>query len=411
MVIKAALFTLLILFVYSIYVGTNNIFAGSIIVLGLIIFFVTITFVLLRFILLFRPQNRLYKYTFNSIREKIHSILIIILSLSFTILFFLIGFTLSNVVATNYGRQLKENLNYNYMLTVDNVEKVEKVLKQTNDTGMYTKLNMRNGMLLIDAKPKDKITLCGIEESDYYVKYNIMKGEDIFEGNRKHIVISDELAKSQKLDIGDMLSLECENSQFQYTIKGIYNSEHMNAGHILIDENELAADRQGIMYLAKITKTNVLKKLKGVQIVTINNVSSALEEGLQNILGIFKSMCGICIVLSCIFNINLVYTDTLEQRKNYTVMRAIGIGKRQLIKSVLMKMAITLILTIFLSIGNYCVMMYYAMRFMFNTKNPVTVEMLLVPSAMAILMIGLVFAVPIMEIKRMRDYNELRELV
>lgn len=105
---------------------------------------------------------------------------------------------MSSIVANSYGKELKSNINYNYMLTTDDEEKIDKVLKQTENTGMYTKLNMKSGIFYLDSKPKDKIMLCAIERDKYNVKYNIVKGEDIFEGDLNKIIVSDEFAKNKR---------------------------------------------------------------------------------------------------------------------------------------------------------------------------------------------------------------------
>lgn len=408
LILKAIIFTLIVLLMYSVYVGGDNIFAGSILVLCMITIFLGIIFILLKFMKAFAWTGKIYKYTVYSIQEQIHSTMIIILSMSFTILFFLIGFTLSNIVSTSYGKELKSNINYNYMLSTDDEEKIDKVLKQTNSTGTYTKLNMKSGIFYLNSKPKEEIMLCTIGKDKYNVKYNIVKGEDIFEGDLEKIVISDEFAKKQKININDTISVRCGELQLQYTVKGIYKSGGMNVNHVLLADTETSIKGYETMYLAKIVKSDVTKKLDGVHIVTLNNIANALEEELNKVLGIFKSMCGICIVLSVVFNINLVYLDLLEQKKNFTIMRGLAMSKKQLIKHLLIKMLIILGFTLLLSVGNYCTIIYYAMHFMFNASNTITIEMILIPAGVAILMIGLIFVIPLITIRNFNNYDELR---
>ena len=408
LIIEVTIFTLIVLLMYSVYVGENNIFAGSVLVLCMVVVFLSVVFILLKFMKAFCWIDKIYKYTIYNLEEHIHSTVIIILSMSFTILFFLIGFTMSSIVANSYGKELKSNINYNYMLTTDNEEKIDKVLKQTENTGMYTKLNMKSGIFYLDSKPKDKIMLCAVERDKYNVKYNIVKGEDIFEGDLNKIIVSDEFAKKQKIDINDKILIGDDKAKLLYTVKGIYRSGGMNVNHILLAEKETSVKEYGTMYLAKIVKSGIIEKLDGVQIVALNNIAGALEKELNNILGIFKSMCGICIILSLLFNINLVYIDLLEQKKNFTIMRGIAISKKQLRRHLFMKMLIILGFTLFLSVGNYCTLIYYAMRFMFNARNTITIEMILIPVGIAILMIGLVFVIPLITIKNFNNYDELR---
>lgn len=45
---------------------------------------------------------------------------------------------------------------------------------------------------------------------------------------------------------------------------------------------------------------------------------------------------------------------------------------------------------------------------MFNARNTITIEMILIPVGIAILMIGLVFVIPLITIKNFNNYDELR---
>lgn len=407
--IKGIIFTIVVLCVYAYYAGNSNLFAGSMIIFLLIIVFGTIAFLLIKAVTMIKTRNIIYRYTLNSIKERMYSTLIIVLSISFTILFLLAGFTLSNIIATSYENSLRTNLNYNYMLTTSDPQNVEKVLRQTEKTGFYTKLGIRYGTLFIHSEAQNKITLCGINRNQYYVKYNIIQGEDIFEGELKNVIISDELSKNEKIDIGDEIILKVGDTETAYTVKGIYNSEGMNESHILIDERQLNSEQQGFMYLAKITTDKVIENLKGVQIVDIYNIGNLLEESLQNVLKIFKSMCLICIILSFIFNINLVYIDMLEQNKDLVVMRAIGISKRQLQRHLFFKMFIIFILTIFLSVGNYVVVTYYAMNFMFDGRYLITLDILFIPCIITALMLGIIFLMPLNNIRKMNNFDHLHE--
>lgn len=409
--LKGILFTILALCIYAGYVGKNNLFAGSMIIFLLILFLGTVAFLIIKIITMVKIGDIFCRYTLNSIRERMYATLIVVLSISFTILFLLIGFTLSNIVAASYKNSLQTNLNYNYMLTTGNPENVENVLDQTDKTGFYTKLNMRYGTLITHTGISGKIILCGVGKNQYEVKYRIIKGDDIFGGQSDGVIVSEELSEHDNINVGNAISLQIGKTVLSCTVKGIYQSEGMNKNHILISEGEVDIAQQGVMYLAKIETDEVIENLKGVQVVNLYNTSNLLEESLQNVSKIFRSMCLICIVLSFVFNVNLTYIDILEQNKNFVVMRALGIRKKQLYKHLILKMCIIFILTIILSVGNYCIMISYAMKFMFNVKYSMPAHILLMPCLVTAVMLGMIFLIPLYKIRKMEHFDELHESV
>ena len=408
---KGILFTLFVLIIYSFYVGSDNILAGSIIILLLFMIFYAVVFVLLNIITGIKPGKGIYKYTIANIKENRNSTILIILSLSFTILFFLVGFSLGKIIADNYNLGLDNKIEYNYMLSTGNEEEIKRVLKQNAETGYYTKLNLYDGIIYGKDNEKNKVVLCGIEEEEYGIKYHSVEGTELFASGTEGILVSAELARSLNLNIGNKLVVEISECVAEYTIKGIYDSGGMNSNHILMPEHEVNADKKGFMYLARIDAVETLDMLENVQIVNIQNIGNALEDAMQDFFGIFRSICIICIVSSVIFNINLLYVDTLEKRKNHVIMRAIGLGKNNLYKSLLYQSVIVLILTLALSVGTFCLPIHFVMYMLFGVSNSISAGMMIVPILLALLLIVIIFMVPFNGIRKMYGYEELRELV
>lgn len=139
-VILSTLFTLLSLVLYSNYVGSPNIIGGSFIVIILIVVFFMIAFIRLSIIVLIRPKKVIKRYYIFNIKQKKSSIILTILSLSFTILFFLIGFTLSSTIGDSFNKAVQSKIQYNYMITASDLKNVESKLLQNDETGKYTKL-------------------------------------------------------------------------------------------------------------------------------------------------------------------------------------------------------------------------------------------------------------------------------
>lgn len=408
---KGILFTLFVLIIYSFYVGSDNILAGSIIILLLFMIFYATVFVLLNIITGIKPGKGIYIYTIANIKENRNSTILIILSLSFTVLFFLVGFNLGKIIADNYNLGLNNKIEYNYMLSTGNEEEIKSVLKQNEETGYYTKLNLYDGIIYGKDNEKNKVVLCGIEEEEYGIKYHLVEGMELFASGTEGILVSAELAQSLNLNIGNKLVVEISECVTEYTIKGIYDSGGMNSNHILMPEHEVNADKKGFMYLARIDAVETLDMLENVQIVNIQNIGNALEDAMQDFFGIFRSICIICIVSSVIFNINLLYVDTLEKRKNHVIMRAIGMGKNSLYKSLLYQSVIVLILTLALSVGTFCLPIHFMMYMLFGVSNSISAGMMTAPILLALLLIVIIFMMPFNGIRKMHGYEELRELV
>ena len=161
----------------------------------------------------------------------------------------------------------------------------------------------------------------------------------------------------------------------------------------------------------------VFNKLKYYLTEAVDNAYLArydqtkLRDAMQDFFGIFRSICIICIVSSVIFNINLLYVDTLEKRKNHVIMRAIGLGKNNLYKSLLYQSVIVLILTLALSVGTFCLPIHFVMYMLFGVSNSISAGMMIVPILLALLLIVIIFMVPFNGIRKMYGYEELRELV
>lgn len=409
--IKIFFLTIFFLTVYAKYVGNRKVMTGSILILIFLFLFLVLIYSFINLVLLFRSNNKLYRYTVCSIKEKKQSFLLLILSLSFTILFFLIGFTFSDFISKEYTRSLEQKLNYNYMLYSKKESTVEKLIKQTRKSGFFTKIKMKNGFMIIDENEQKNIILCGIDKNKYGVKYKIIEGTGVFEGNSKEVVISDTLSEKYKLKVGNSISLQFEQTKSNYKIKGIYDSGNMNTEHILIDNHNFFDKYNSTMYIANIVDENIVEALDDVMMINLTDIGSSLKEGLQSVLSIFKGICCICIVLSFIFNFNLIYIDMIGQEKNYTILQALGLSKNELLKKLLFEELIAFLLTMLVSMGTYFVLMIGVIKFAFKSDLTLSIEMLFVPCSIAILSICILYSIPIFHIKQMRGYERLRELV
>lgn len=410
-VLKGVCFTVFSLLLYAVYTGVNNLFSSSLIIMVLIgIFFILLTLII-KIVTAVKFGKVMNRYFMSHIKEKQSSFCLAILSLSFTIMFFLVGFHMGQMIAEGFSQGMGSKINYNHMLSTGQPESVEDLLQGTEDTGSYTKLNMNFGLLHLNGDSKEQVIVSGIEADKYYVKYAILEGMDVFEGSSEEVLISQELAKKYKLEISDTIEIKSETLEKTYKIKGIYESGGVNENHVLIQNTELEGESAGFMYVASINSTDIVSQLGGVHIVNLQNVSSALEKNLESFLNIFKSLCLICIITSIVFNINIVYMNYQADYKNFVIMRAIGLGKDALYKNVFAEALIMLVLTLLISLGSFLGLVNLALEFMFEAELTITLGTILTPIGIATLILIVIFLLPIRMIQRSTEFTELRELV
>lgn len=404
------LFTVVSLIIYAKYVGSSSIISGSSVMIALIVVFFIISFILISLLTLIKPRKVTNKYYMSHMREKKSSIVFTILSLSFTILFFLIGFTLSKTIGDSFTKGLRSKVNYNYMLTSDSSVNIENKLLQNSKTGKYTKLYRINA-LFYNKDSIDRVSnLCGIDDNSYKVKFKILKGSDVFEGNENEVLISSKMAKELNLKIGDFIKLNIKGIDYKYNIKGIYEAGIINTDDILIQKQSLSEDYNNVLYLANIKSDKVVESLTNISIVAIQNIGNSLENSMNNLLKMFKALCFICILASIIFNINIIYMNAIEDFRNFVVMRALSLGKKVLYKNVLTEMLVILIMTLIMSLGIYLLLMKLFIKMLFGVNIILKAKMIIMPIIISLIIIIVISIIPFSFVKKSSMFEILKEL-
>ena len=408
--ILSLLFTIISLIAYSNYVGSVNVISGSFIIIALITIFFIISYILLSLLILLRPKKVMRKYCILHIKQKRNPIILTILSLSFTILFFLIGFTLSKTIGHSFDKGLQSKIEYNYMITTSDPNSIESKLLQDDETGKYTKLYRKNGVLYYNEKVDSSVNLCGIDSNEFGVKFKILEGKDLLEGDKEGVLITSKLANDLKLGVNDEINIIVKNINYKYKIKGIYEADTINPGDILIQKEALQGEADNILYLANIKSSDVADKLTNVGIVAVQNIGNSLEQSMNNMLKIFKLLCFICIFSSIIFNINIIYINSIEYFRNFVIVRALSIAKWELYKQILTEMIIILFITIIMSLGIYFWILKLAMGIMFGASVELTTKMIIPPILISLIIISIIFLIPVNFINKSSSFEELKEL-
>lgn len=409
-IILSILFTFIFLIVYAKYVDSVYIVSGSFIIITLILIFFIISLVLLSIITSIKPKKTIKKYYMLHMKEKRNSIVLTILSLSFTILFFLIGFTLSTTIGDSFDQGLQNKIKYNYMITASDAISIESKLLQDNETGKYTKLYRCNGLLYYNDKVDRVVNLCGIDSNNYEVKFKILKGMDLFESNENEVLITSKLAEELDLMKNDTIKINIKGIDYSYKIKGIYESGTINTGDVLIQKESLPIECDNILYLASIKSSKIVNKLTNVSIVEVRSIGNSLEKSMNNALNIFKVLCFICIISSIVFNINIIYMNCIEDFRNFVVIRALSLGKGVLYKNIIVEMITILVMTLIISLGIYFVILKLAMKMMFGASVILTAKMIVAPIVISLIIIIIICLIPVSLVKKSSSFEELKEL-
>ena len=172
----------------------------------------------------------------------------------------------------------------------------------------------------------------------------------------------------------------------------------------------MQGEADNILYLANIKSSDVADKLTNVGIVAVQNIGNSLEQSMNNMLKIFKLLCFICIFSSIIFNINIIYINSIEYFRNFVIVRALSIAKWELYKQILTEMIIILFITIIMSLGIYFWILKLAMGIMFGASVELTTKMIIPPILISLIIISIIFLIPVNFINKSSSFEELKEL-
>lgn len=409
-IILSIIFTFISLIAYAKYVGSENVISGSLVIIVLIAVFFIISLILISIVTSIKSKNAINKYYRCHMKEKRNSIILTILSLSFTIIFFLIGFTLSKTIGDSFDQGLKSKIKYNYMITSSDSSNVENKLLQNDETGKYTKLYRHNVLFYHKDKVDRVANICGIDISNYQVKFKILEGVDLFEGNKKEVLISSKIANELDLAVKDTIKINIEGNDYNYKIKGIYEAGTINTDDILIQKDSLTTEYDNILYLASIKSSKIVDKLTNVSLVGVQSIGNSLEKSMNNALKIFKALCFICIISSIVFNINTIYMNSLKDFREFVLIRALSLGKGVLYKNIIVEMITILVMTFIMSLGIYFIMLKLAMKMMFGASVLLTAKMILVPILISLIIMIVIFLIPFSLVSKSSSFEKLKEL-
>ncbi|MDU1322257.1 MAG: ABC transporter permease [Clostridium botulinum] len=405
--ISSVILVPILLFAYSLYLGRLAAFAGGCFILLFIGTFLLITLCILKLITLIPFKNNVFLYGFKSIQKNFMSFTMILLSITITIVFLLIGFTLDNTIKYSMNKTMKKSLPYDYILLQKSGRDLEKNLKNNNYVNKYSKFYNISGKVTNSNIKSKAIRIAEIKKEDYKAQYKILEGKDIFQGSKDQIIISDKYKKTNNLKLGDFINVESLAGIFKYKIKGIYDGGEFNSQTILKEYSGIG--KESISYIIKSNSDKWMDGIKDSYVVSVDSLSDSISSMFNKSLDIFKYLCFLCIFSSVLFNMNMVYMNYIENKKDETIIIALGIGKGFCMKYELFKLLLLIVTSTIMSFGIYVLVLKTALRLFLNSDIYISFLYLLASMVISTVLSIITFNLPIRNFKKKVSFELLKE--
>ncbi|MFV3010751.1 ABC transporter permease [Clostridium botulinum] len=397
----------ILLFGYSLYVGRLAAFGGGCFILLFIGVFLLITLGILKLITLIPFKNNVFLYGFKSIEKNFMSFTMILLSITMTIVFLLIGFTLDNTIKYSMNKTIENTLPYDHILIQRAGSDLEKILASNAYIDKYSKFYNTNGKATNSNIKFKAITIAEVKKQDYKAKYKILEGEDIFQGNKDQVVISNKYKKINKLKVGDFINIESLSGNFQYRIKGIYDGGEFNSQTILKEYSGIG--KENINYIIKSNSDKWMNDIKDSYIVSVDSLSNSISSMLKKSLDIFKYLCFLCIFSSLLFNMNMVYMNYIGNKKDHTIIIALGIGKSFCMKYELFKLALLVVTSTIMAFGTYALVLKITLKLFLDSDTYISFLYLFASMGISTVLSIITFNLPIRNLRKKISFELLRE--
>lgn len=262
-------------------------------------------------------------YAFHSIRKHKLIFIISILNVTMVLWFILIGFGLGNTLKESVDEGYQDSLPYNYLIRTDEPAKLENTLKDSIYIDKFTKFNYTDAKLGDENIQNNQVRINEVSRNSSALSFDIIKGQGVFDGELNEILISKNYADAYQLNIGNYLKVITSYGDFEYRIKGIYDSVGINNNWILKADEKIFNDT---IYLIKAEDDSFLGEIENSYIANTNVIGDYLLAQMDSFLISFKYICLLFILASVIFNINLQYLSQDIDKREHAIIRSIGIG-------------------------------------------------------------------------------------
>jgi len=280
-------------------------------------------------------------------------------------------------------------------------------LKNNNYVNKYSKFYNISGKVTNSNIKSKAIRIAEVKKEDYKAQYKILEGKDIFQGSKDQIIISDKYKKTNNLKLGDFINVESLAGNFKYKIKGIYDGGEFNSQTILKEYSGIG--KESISYIIKSNSDKWMDGIKDSYVVSVDSLSDSISSMLNKSLDIFKYLCFLCIFSSVLFNMNMVYMNYIENKKDETIIIALGIGKGFCMKYELFKLLLLVATSTIMSFGIYVLVLKTALKLFLNSDIYISFLYLLASMVISTVLSIVTFNLPIRNLKKKVSFELLKE--
>lgn len=394
----------LILVVYSVYIGSEfNLVTAVFIVVILLIFFI-LSVILIKIFSSINYRSQLPMYSFKNMKKNFLTFILLTVSLSITLVFTMIAVSLNNTVKKSMNKSLTATMPYNYLLSNKDALDMESILTKENGVEGYIKVYCSNAKVLNDNIKAKAISIDEVKREDYKLEFKMVEGEGLFHGEDGCLITS-KYQQEYNLKVGDILHIYFQDKIIDVKIKGVYDNSIIDSMAILMPYKGYGKDS---MFYVKAEGRQWMDKIGESPVISIDILGGAFSEYIGKFLKIFKALSLLVIFASLIFNINLLNITFTEERKEETVIRALGLGKAFITKVYVFKGTILILLSAALAYGFYLSVSNILLKLIgvaaVNTYSDILLLLLC-----SLVLTTVTFSYPFLKMKKYNSYEYLRE--
>jgi len=408
-VIKKRIFIYLILLmpvmllIYSIYIGSAFNFGTSLGIIFIILIFLLASFVLMKIFSSIHYRSNLLMYSFKNMKKNFLTFILLIVSFSITLVFMMVALTLNNNVKNSLNKSLATSLPYNYIMANKEGLNLEKILTKENGVQGFNTIYTSTGKALNQGIQFKAISFNEVKKEDYKLQVKMVEGERLFEGEDGCLITS-QYQKQNNLKVGEVLHVFYEDKLLDIKIKGIYDNSIIDSTSILLPYRGYSKNSE-LYVMASGTKW--LDKMGDNPVISVDIVGGSLSEYIGKFLQMFKALSIMIVFASLIFNINLLNITFLEERKEETIIRALGLGKVFISKVYVFKGCILTLVSCMLSYGFY-LSISKLLLMMFGVKAVYSLKELLILILCSLTLTVATFIYPFIHMTKYNSYEFLR---
>ena len=252
---------------------------------------------------------------------------------------------MGEILKTSIDKNFKTRVPYNYIImeTANNDQLVDTLSSSKNVNG-YLAMHYIQGEVTNENIKNKNISINEIDSKHTKLRFSLIKGKQIYEGNKDQILVSENYATMNHLKIQDTLSVKNKYGIKEYKIKGIYDSAGINDNWILKESQQQFTN---VFYLVNFKNPSRLQEIKNSHIVDINTIGQYVLFQMHDFFRSFQYMSFLFIFSAVLFNITMMYLEQQLSARDFMIMHILGLKSRLLFPSMLVKSVVTVIIALF----------------------------------------------------------------